>query len=170
MAEQQRIVIGTEQVEVPSTLPVLPVRDAVVFPGMTVPLSIGRVRSLAALDEAGDSGLLLVATQRNPKDEEPALEALHPIATVAKVVRTTEARQGAKQAIVVGIIRARFVTAPSTGRAQRAAITPILDSREPSTEVSAAHARVVELSHRLIDLRDDYPDEWKQVEIGRAHV
>jgi ATP-dependent Lon protease len=163
VAEQQRIVIGTEQVEVPSTLPVLPVRDAVVFPGMTVPLSIGRARSLAALDEAGEAGLLLVATQRNPKDEEPALEALYPIATIARVVRTTEARQGAKQAIVIGIVRARFVTAPSTGRAQRAAVTPILDSREPSAELSAAHARVIELSHRLIDLRDDYPDEWKQV-------
>ena len=55
MSEQpsQRIAIGSESIELPSALPVLPVRDAVVFPGTTVPLSIGRARSLAALEEAG---------------------------------------------------------------------------------------------------------------------
>jgi ATP-dependent Lon protease len=163
MSEQapQRIAIGSETVEVPSGLPVLPVRDAVVFPGINVPLSVGRPRSLAALDEAGPTGLILVATQRDAKQEEPTLRELHPVATVAKVVRVVDARQGAKQALVIGIVRAHFREAPSTGRALRAAITPLAEPREPSAEVEAARARVVELSHRVIDLRDDYPDEWK---------
>jgi ATP-dependent Lon protease len=158
-----RVAIGTESVEIPGILPVLPVRDAVVFPGTTVPLSIGRARSLAALEEAGPTGLLLVATQREPKQEEPGIEDLHPVATVAKIIRVTDARQNAKQAIVVGVLRARFGPAPSAGRALRAAITPLIESREPSAELDAARARVVELAHRLIDLRDDYPDEWKQI-------
>ena len=163
MSESQRIVVGGETVEIPGTLPVLPVRDAVVFPGINVPLSVGRARSLAALDEAGDGGLILVATQRDPKEEEPALAGLHPIATVARVLRIVDARQGAKQALVVGIARARFGFAPSSGRALRAAITPLAEPREPSAELDTARARVVELSHRVIDLRDDYPDEWKGI-------
>jgi len=158
---QQRIAIGSETVEVPSSLPVLPVRDAVVFPGINVPLSVGRTRSLAALEEAGASGLILVATQRDAKQEEPSLGELHPVATIAKVVRVVDARQGAKQALVIGIVRASFTGAPSTGRALRAAVTPLPEPREPSAEVEAARARVVELSHKVIDLRDDYPDEWK---------
>ncbi len=165
MSEQssRRITIGNESIELPATLPVLPVRDAVVFPGTTVPLSVGRARSLAALDEAGASGLILVATQRDPKQEEPAIEGLHPIATVAKIVRTADARQNAKQAIVIGVVRARFSATPSTGRALRAAITPLPETREPSAELDAARARVIELAHQVIDLRDDYPDEWKGV-------
>ncbi len=165
MSEQaiQRITIGGETIDIPAVLPVLPVRDAVVFPGTTVPLSIGRARSLAALDEAGATGLILVATQRDPKQEEPALDALHPVGTIAKIVRTTEARQNAKQAIVIGVVRARFAEAPGTGRALRAAVTPLAEPREPSAELDAARARVVELSHHLIDLRDDYPDEWKGI-------
>ncbi len=159
----QRVMIGTESVELPATLPVLPVRDAVVFPGTTVPLSVGRARSLAALDEAGASGLILVATQRDPKQEEPGVEDLHPIATVAKIVRTVDARQNAKQAIVIGVVRARFAASPTTGRALRAAITPLPELREPSAELDAARARVIELAHKVIDLRDDYPDEWKGV-------
>ena len=159
----QRVTIGSESIEIPATLPVLPVRDAVVFPGTTVPLSVGRARSLAALDEAGATGLILVATQRDPKEEEPGIDGLHPVATIAKIVRTADARQNAKQAIVIGVVRARFAAAPGTGRALRASVVPVLDARAPSAEVDAARARVVELSHRVIDLRDDYPDEWKGI-------
>jgi ATP-dependent Lon protease len=65
--------VGHELVEVPSVLPVLPVRDVVVFPGVTVPLAIGRARSLAALERAGQGGFLIVATQRDPATEDPGL-------------------------------------------------------------------------------------------------
>jgi len=67
------VVVGNERLRVPTVLPILPVRDAVVFPGMNVPLSVGRPRSLAALEEAGDGGFLVVATQKSPETEEPEL-------------------------------------------------------------------------------------------------
>ncbi len=160
--ETERIPIpGGEALEIPRSLPVLPVRDAVVFPGMNVPLSVGRARSLAALEEAGDGGFLLVATQRDPKTEDPSLDQLHPVASVARVLRVVDARQGAKQALVVGVVRARFREAAPTGRALRAEVEPLLEARTPSAELEAARARVIELAHRVIDLRDDYPDEWK---------
>ena len=50
----QVVVLGDEQIELPSVLPVLPVREAVVFPGMNVPLAVGRAASLAALEQAVD--------------------------------------------------------------------------------------------------------------------
>src|SRR5262245_46169279 len=62
---------GQERVELPGILPVLPVRDVVVFPGVTVPLAIGRPGSLAALQRAGQGGFLVVATQRDPALDEP---------------------------------------------------------------------------------------------------
>jgi ATP-dependent Lon protease len=165
VAEQERVrvaIAGGESIEVPRVLPVLPVRDAVVFPGMNVPLSIGRARSLAAIEAAGEAGLLLVATQRDPKAEEPSLEELHPVATIARLVRVVDARQGAKQALVVGVVRAHFAAAPAGAtRAVLAAVTPLVEPREPSAERDAARTRVVELAHRVIDLRDEYPAEWK---------
>src|SRR5262245_4882465 len=76
---------GQERVELPAILPVLPVRDVVVFPGVTVPLAIGRAGSLAALQRAGQGGFLVVATQRDPATDEPTLADLHRVACVARV-------------------------------------------------------------------------------------
>ena len=69
--EQSLRISEHEQVEIPTLLPLLPVRDVVVFPGVTFPLSIGRTKSLAALDQAGEGGFLIVATQRDPATEDP---------------------------------------------------------------------------------------------------
>jgi ATP-dependent Lon protease len=160
-----RIGIAGGMLDIPRILPVLPVRDAVVFPGMNVPLSVGRRRSLAALDAAGDSGLLVVATQREPQTEDPSAEELVPVACIARILRVVSARQSTRQALVVGLVRARFQPAPEsdpTG-ALRVVVEPIPEVSLPSAELDAARARVIELAHRVIDLRDDYPDEWKQL-------
>ncbi len=161
-----RVAIANETLEIPRLLPVLPVRDAVVFPGMNVPLSVGRRRSLAALEAAGDSGLLVVATQRDAQTEDPSVDQLVPVACIARVLRVVSARQSTRQALVVGLVRTRFQLAPGpqdpTG-AMRVMVEPIADHAEPSAELDAARGRVIELAHRVIDLRDDYPDEWKRL-------
>jgi len=158
------MVVGNERVRVPAELPILPVRDAVVFPGMNVPLSVGRPRSLAALEEAGDGGFLVVATQKAPETEEPALGDLHPIACIARIVRVVDARGQARQALVLGLARTRLAEAPPGAKgALRTRIDPLSEVTAPSAEGEAARARVVALAHRVIDLRDDYPDEWKNL-------
>ncbi|HVH06869.1 MAG TPA: endopeptidase La, partial [Myxococcota bacterium] len=156
------LVIGDERLEIPTVLPVLPVRDAVVFPGMSVPLAIGRARSLAALDAAGSGGFLVVATQRDPQTEDPQLEDLFPIACITRVVRVVDARREGKQAIVVGLLRARLVAVESEDPAFRVRIEPIPDVALPTAELDTARERVLELAKKVIDLRDDIPDEWKQ--------
>ena len=165
MAEQdglpRRVTVGDESIEVPGVLPVLPVRDAVVFPGMSVPLAIGRARSLAALDAAGSGGFLLVATQLDPSTEDPGLADLHPVACITRVVRIVDARREGRQAIVVGLVRARLVAVEATAPALRVRIEAIPDTTDVSAERESAREKVLALAHRVIDLRDDIPDEWK---------
>jgi ATP-dependent Lon protease len=152
---------GEERVEVPAVLPVLPVRDLVVFPGVTVPLSVGRPKSLAALQRAGSGGFLIVATQREAGIEDPGVEDLHPMACVARVLRVIDARQESKQAIVVGVARTRLGTPLAESPALLMRLDPVPDSEENAAARDAVWKRVVELAHRVIDLHDDYPDEWK---------
>jgi ATP-dependent Lon protease len=152
---------GEERVEVPAILPVLPVRDLVVFPGVTVPLSVGRAKSLAALQRAGTGGFLIVATQREAGVEDPGLEDLHPIGCVARVMRVIDARQESKQAIVVGVARTRLGPLLADSPSLLMRLDPVPDTEGDAGARDEIWKRVVELAHRVIDLHEDYPDEWK---------
>jgi ATP-dependent Lon protease len=161
--QEQRSILaaGHEWVEVPATLPVLPVRDVVLFPGVTVPLAVGRSASLAAIEQAGPEGFLIVATQRDAATEEPQQEDLHPVACVARIIRIIDARRDGKQAIVVGVARTRVGPFLETSPAATMRLDPVQEIDEDSPKRDGLWQRVVELSHRVIDLHDDYPDDWK---------
>jgi ATP-dependent Lon protease len=168
--ERRRRVLaaGQERVELPAVLPVLPVRDVVVFPGVTVPLAIGRRGSLAALDRAGQGGFLIVATQRDPTTEEPTLRDLYRVACVVRVVRIIDARRDGKQAIVVGVVRTRMPATPepSSDAALLVRLDPLPDLERDTPERRMVWKRVVSLAEQVIDLHDDYPDEWKTFVAG----
>jgi ATP-dependent Lon protease len=153
--------VGGERLELPDTLPLLPVRDAVVFPGVTRPLAVGRAKSLAALAEAGQGGFLVIASQRNAETEDPGLADLWPVACIVRVARVIDARGDGKQAIVVGAARARLVETVALEPCVRVRIEPFPEIDAPSGGRDAAWREVIAGAQRIIDLRDDLPDEWK---------
>jgi ATP-dependent Lon protease len=92
---------------VTSELPVLPLRDVVVYPHMVIPLFVGREKSVRALDMAmdGDKRILLVA-QRSPDTDDPAAGDLHSIGTVATVLQLLKLPDGTIKVLVEGLMRA----------------------------------------------------------------
>jgi ATP-dependent Lon protease len=154
-----------ETVRLPAQLPVLPVRDLVVYPGVTVPLSIGRQRSIAALEEAGTNGHMLVVTQREAATDEPSVDDLYEVGTIVRVLRVVDARREGKQALVVGVARARLGDVVAEEPCLRVTHTPV-EEYATHADDEAVRERVVALAHRVIDLRDDYPEEWKSFIAG----
>ena len=68
------------------TMPVLPLRDIVVFPHMIVPLFVGREKSIRALEEVmKNDGFIMLATQKNASDDDPSPEAIYEVGTLASV-------------------------------------------------------------------------------------
>ena len=92
-------------------LPVLPLRDVVVFPHMVVPLFVGREKSVQALDQAilADKQILLVA-QRVGEDENPAPDALYTFGTVASILQLFKLADGTVKVLVEGRQRTRIVS------------------------------------------------------------
>ncbi len=166
--EQSLRISEHERVEIPTLLPLLPVRDVVIFPGVTFPLSIGRPKSLAALERAGEGGFMLVATQRDATTEDPSEQELFPVACVVRVLRVIDSRLGGKQAIVVGVVRTRLGEPVETEPAMMMRLEPLMDLESESDESDEMWARVTALAERVIDLHDDYPDEWKSFVAGIA--
>ena len=90
-------------------LPVLPLRDVVVYPHMVIPLFVGREKSVRALDRAmeGDKRILLVA-QKSPEVDDPGAADLHPIGTVAQVLQLLKLPDGTIKVLVEGVARAQM--------------------------------------------------------------
>ena len=89
-------------------LPLLPLRDIVVFPHMIVPLFVGREKSIAALEEVmNNDRQVLLFTQKNASDDDPSPESLYEIGTVASVLQLLKLPDGTVKVLVEGVSRAR---------------------------------------------------------------
>jgi ATP-dependent Lon protease len=93
----------------PETLPVLPVRDTVLFPGAVLPLTVGRESSLALVNSlTGEEKLLGVVAQLDPRVEDPAAADLHKVGTLAKVHKTVKMPNGNVVVFMEGLQRIRI--------------------------------------------------------------
>jgi ATP-dependent Lon protease len=97
--------------QLPEEMPVLPLREFVVFPYMVLPLFLTRERSVAAVEDAlAAERLLLLAAQRNPEVEDPEADDLHQVGTVAMVMRILRLPDGRVKVLVQGLAKARIET------------------------------------------------------------
>ncbi|MCJ7442338.1 MAG: LON peptidase substrate-binding domain-containing protein [Thermoanaerobaculaceae bacterium] len=97
-----------EAVAIPDVLPAMALKDAVLFPFVMVPLSIGRDRSVAAVDQAlAENRLLLLLAQKEPNEENPAPKDLYQVGTVAGIMRMIKLPDNRIRILVQGLARAR---------------------------------------------------------------
>jgi ATP-dependent Lon protease len=90
--------------------PLLPLRDTVVFPQMIAPLFVGRKKSILALEEVMRSDtFILLATQKNVSDDDPATEAIYGFGTLASVPQLLKLPDGTVKVLVEGAQRAKVV-------------------------------------------------------------
>ena len=102
--------IKREDVEIPNTLPLLPVRDVVIFSYMILPLFVGREGSIKAVDEAlSKDRLIFLATQKDPTVEDPKPEGIYSVGTVATVMRMLKLPDGRVKILVQGLMRGRII-------------------------------------------------------------
>src|SRR4051812_15988313 len=92
----------------PRRLPVLPLRDVVVFPYVAMPLIVGRQGSLGAIEAAAaEGGLLFLVAQRSADTEEPSAGDLHRVGVIARIAQATRQANGTARVLVEGLSRAR---------------------------------------------------------------
>jgi ATP-dependent Lon protease len=100
-----------EQPKIPDVLPVLPLRDIVIFPFMIVPLYVSRDRSIRAVDQAlAENRMILLAAQKKQDEEEPGPDDIYPVGTVALIMRMLKLPDGRIRVLVQGLSRARVVS------------------------------------------------------------
>ncbi len=147
--------------EIPRELPILPLREMVVFPYMVLPLFVTREKSIAAIEDAlaGERLLLLVA-QRNAELEDPTPDDLHRIGTVAMVMRILRMADGRVKVLVQGLSKAHIESFVENEPAHWAQVAPIPEDEEGewSAEVEALMRMVRGRVEELLPLKNLPPE------------
>src|SRR5881275_244517 len=124
--------------------PVLPLRDIVVFPHMIVPLFLGRKKSIRALEEVMRSDIfILLATQKNASDNDPATEAIYEVGTLASVLQLLKLPDGTVKVLVEGLERARVQKYTDRSEYYEATAVALADTDAKSVEAEALSRSVV---------------------------
>ena len=146
---------STEELKIPEMLPLLPIRDVVVYPFMIIPLFVGREMSVKAVDSAlaGDR-MILLATQHDVGDEDPPADKIYEVGTVAMIMRMLKLPDGRVKILVQGLAKARITEFVSDKpfymvRVERQHDTAVVDI---SLEVEALIRTVREQLTKVMDL------------------
>src|SRR2546422_6855348 len=144
-----------QQLQIPAELPVLPLRDIVIYPFMIVPLCVSREKSIRAVDEAlGENRMILLASQKDLDKEEPTADDLYKVGTAAVIMRMLKLPDGRIRILVQGLARTEVESVNSGGEYLRARlqVMPEILPPERSLEVEALIRNVRASMEKAINL------------------
>jgi len=149
-------------IEIPESLPVLPVRDIVIFPYMILPLFVGRDMSVKAIERAmeGDK-LILLVSQKDVNVESPSKDDLYSVGTVGTILRMLKLPDGRLKILVQGLTKARVTEYSQLEPYYVGEIEKVVDKEQPelSLEVEALMRNVKELVDKSLALGKSFlPD------------
>jgi ATP-dependent Lon protease len=144
--------------EIPTSLPLLPVRDIVVFCDMVLPLFVGRDKSIRAVEEGvARDGFLMLATQKDPAIEDPATDDIYSVGTVGRVLRMLKLPDGRVKALVQGVAKAKILRYLRKRSFYRVKIEKVEEqpAGEINLEIEALMRTVGENSEKILSLRGE---------------
>jgi ATP-dependent Lon protease len=144
----------------PITLPLLPLRDVVVFPHMVIPLFVGRPKSIKALEAAMEAGrqIVLVAQKAAGKDE-PKADDMFEVGCVSNILQMLKLPDGTVKVLVEGTQRAKTESITDNGEHFVAEVTPIAPVNEGAPEIEAMRRAVTQHFDQYVKLNKKIPPE-----------
>jgi ATP-dependent Lon protease len=153
-----------QQLSIPSLIPILPIRNIVVFPGTVMPLNVGRQKSKNLLDEVMPAEKLIgVVTQKNADVEDPGYNDLYTVGAACMILKLFKLPDGNQSIIVHGLVRFRLLGIEQTEPFAMGRIEVLEDTLTPGPGLDALVASVRQQANRVIELSPNTPDEAAQV-------
>ncbi|MDM8518000.1 endopeptidase La [Desulfobacterales bacterium HSG16] len=152
----------SRNIKIPRTLPLMPVRDVVIFTDMLLPLFIGREKSIRSVEEAvSKDNYIFLATQKDPNSEDPKPDELYETGTVGRILRLLKLPDGRLKTLVQGVSKAKIKSYAKKKAWFRVRIDLISEEppAETTIEVEALMRNVREYSEKILLLRGEMNSE-----------
>ncbi|MAO64983.1 MAG: endopeptidase La [Balneola sp.] len=149
------------EAEIPETLPILPLKNTVLFPGVVVPITVGRDRSLALVKEAYEGDKIIgVVTQKNEDIEEPEFKDLHTIGTVAQILKLIKMPDGSKSIVIQGKSNFKVTDFTQDNPYFKAEVEPYPKEMDiEGVELDASVRNIKETASKIINMSPNIPSE-----------
>ncbi|WP_439554158.1 endopeptidase La [Flavobacterium macrobrachii] len=148
--------------ELPLSLPILPLRNTVLFPGVVIPITAGRDKSIKLINDANAGNKIIgVVAQKNEADEDPTKNDIHPVGTVAKILRVLKMPDGNITVILQGKKRFEIDTVTTEVPYLKASVKEVEEKRpkKTDTEFNAIVDSIRELAIEIIKESPNIPTE-----------
>jgi len=149
------------EAEIPDSLPILPLKNTVLFPGVVVPITVGRDRSLALVKEAYEGNKIIgVVTQKNEDIEEPEYKDLHTIGTVAQILKLIKMPDGSKSIVIQGKSNFQITGFTEDDPYFKADVKPYPKEMDiQGLELDASVRNIKETATKIINMSPNIPSE-----------
>ena len=149
-----------KQAEVPGNLPILALKNTVLFPDIVIPITVGRSKSVQAVTEASDSHkYIAVFSQKDINKESPKEEDLYKIGTIARIVKVLKMPDGTTTAVLQGKYRAELIKLNKVDPYLEAEVTVSPVKKSDSIELKATLSSIKDKAKRIIELSPQIPQE-----------
>lgn len=159
LADDEEAAMG--KINVPDLLPILPLRNTVLFPGVVIPITVGRDKSVKLIQDVYKKNKILGAvSQHDANIEDPKLADIYRVGTVAHILKILEMPDGSTSVIIQGKKRFKVEDLLTDKPYHVARISPLEDSvEEPKEEADAVAATLKDLAIKIIKLSSNIPQE-----------
>ncbi|OPY65677.1 MAG: Lon protease 2 [Syntrophorhabdus sp. PtaU1.Bin050] len=153
-----------DRIFIPAELPILPLRGTVAYPDLVMPLIVGRERSIRLVDEAHSGDKMIgIITQKNPDIEEPNIEDLYTIGTVATIMKMVKMVDGSQRIVVQGICRFKLVEFTEKEPHLKAKVLPIFEEYQKDIEIDAMYINLKNLYKKAVEMAPYLSSELSQI-------
>jgi len=149
------------EVEFGTELPILPIRNAVLFPGAVAPFDVGREKSVALVEDVDNfsSPVIAIFAQRDPSTDDPGFSDLYPVGCAARVLKALKHSSGNYSLILQGLTRIRLQSVIQDAPYLKAKIDKIEEPEEEDVEADALALSLRDIAKQLVQLMPELPRE-----------
>ncbi len=143
---------------IPSVLPIIPLRNEVLFPQQLMPITVSREKSLRLIADAShEETLIAILTQKDSSIENPTMDELYQIGTAAKLMRTIDMPDGSKTLLIQGLYRVRLITFIQETPYFKAIFEPLKDiySESDQNQIDALSSNLRNIFKRMVELSSE---------------
>jgi len=159
-SDQGDILEKPKEIDIPEIIGILPIRNAVVYPGTVTPLAVGRQKSQKLLEDSKTSNSIIgLVTQKSPTIDNPTIDDLYEIGTAASILKVVKIPQGTVNVIVHGLIRFKIEEVIAVEPYLKVRIRPLTSKTKVTKKLQAMIVSVRDSANKVIHLSPNVPEE-----------